>query len=350
MRASVLFSPSLLAALLAAASLSASGATTTSPPPAPLPSHAVDEGAYQALVEAKNAVVQVKVKAIGNARTSRTLGDERAGSGILIAPSGLVLTIGYLILEAEKVEVTNHEGKTLPATVVAYDHATGFGLVRPLGPLGPKPIKLGASAKVEQLDRLMIATGGGDGGVTIATVVSKRPFAGYWEYAIDNAIFTSPPRTDHSGAALINKEGELVGIGSLLVMDAMTPGEKLPGNMFVPVDLLKPILAELMKTGRSKIGMRPWIGVNSLEDDGQVRVLRVTEDSPADEAGLQPGDVILSVNGEKVSTLAQLYRIIWSAGSPGVEIRFKVLHGNEVQDLKIRSSDRIEFLRKKPTI
>jgi S1-C subfamily serine protease len=338
----------ILAALLAAFAMQASAAASKSSPAATAAKE--DEAGYQALVDATSAVVQVKVKAIGNARTSRTLGDERSGSGVLIAPSGLVLTIGYLVLEAEKVEVTNSEGRTLPATVVAYDHATGFGLVRPLGPLGSKPVRLGTSSKVEKSDRLMIATGGGEGGVTIATVVAKRPFAGYWEYAIEGAIFTSPPRMDHSGAALINKDGELVGIGSLFVMDAMTPGERLPGNMFVPVDLLKPILEEMLQTGRSKGGIRPWVGVNSLEDDGQVRVLRVTEDSPADQAGLRPGDIILAVNGEKVSTLAQLYRIIWSAGSPGVELRFKVQQGAEVHDLKIRSLDRLEFLRKKPTI
>jgi S1-C subfamily serine protease len=348
MRAISSSSRSFLVALLATLALDAAAAASKSSPPAQSPRE--DEATYQTLVEATNAVVQVKVKAIANARTSRTLGDERSGSGVLIAPSGLVLTIGYLILEADKVEVTNHDGKTLPATVVAYDHATGFGLVRPLGPMGSKPVRLGASAKVEKLDRLMIATGGGEGGVTIATVVATRPFAGYWEYAIEGAIFTSPPRMDHSGAALINKDGELVGIGSLFVMDAMTPGERLPGNMFVPVDLLKPILEEMLQTGRSKGGIRPWVGVNSLEDDGRVKVLRVTEDSPADQAGLQPGDIILSVNGEKVSTLAQLYRIIWSAGSPGVELRFKVLQGNEVHELKIRSLDRLEFLRRKPTI
>jgi S1-C subfamily serine protease len=348
MRAIPFTFPVFIATLLTGFALCAGAAASKSSPPPAAPRE--DEASYRTLLEATNAVVQVKVKAIGNARTSRTLGAERAGSGVLIAPSGLVLTIGYLVLEAEKVEVTNHEGKTLPATVVAYDHATGFGLVRPLGPLGSRPVRLGSSGKVEELDRVMIASGGADGTVTVATVVSKRPFAGYWEYAIDGAIFTSPPRADHSGAALINKDGELVGIGSLFVMDAMSPGERLPGNMFVPVDLLKPILDEMLQTGRSKVGVRPWIGVNSLEVDGHVKVLRVTEESPADEAGLRPGDIILSVNGEKVTALPQLYRIMWAAGSPGVELRFKVLQGNNVRDLKIRSLDRLEFLRKKPTI
>jgi S1-C subfamily serine protease len=171
-----------------------------------------------------------------------------------------------------------------------------------------------ATGKVEQLDRVMIASGG-EGGVSVATVVSKRPFAGYWEYLIDGAIFTAPPRMDHSGAALINRDGELVGIGSLFVMDAKTPGERLPGNMFVPVDLLKPILEELVGRGRQKAGRRPRIGVNAAGDDGRLKVLRVTAEGPAEAAGLRAGDLILAVGGEKV-----------------------------------RSIDRLDFLRRKPTI
>ena len=269
---------------------------------------------------------------------------------MLIAPSNLVLTIGYLILEADHVDVTASNGRTVPATVVAYDHATGFGLLRPVGPLDVKPIRIGVSAGVDALDQLMIASGTGEQGVTVATVVSKRPFAGYWEYLIDDAIFTSPPRLDHSGAALINKEGELVGIGSLFVMDAVSPGERLPGNMFVPVDLLKPILDEMIATGRQKAGMRPWLGLSSLEDDGRIKVLRVSAESPAEKAGIKPGDIILAISGQKVEKLDDFYRRIWSSGAPGVEVTLKVLQGAEVRDVKLRSIDRLEFIRKKPTI
>jgi serine protease Do len=341
---------SLLTILLLASCVSLGAHAAAGKSASEAPSAKDDDALYHQLLEAANAVVGVKMKALRDARSAETLGTERSGSGVLIAPSGLVLTIGYLILEADQVEVTDSAGHTVPASVVAYDHATGFGLLRPVAALSVKPVRMGTSARVEQLDRLMIAAGGGEANVTVATVVSRRPFAGYWEYLIDSAIFTSPPRLDHSGAALINKDGELVGIGSLLVMDAMEPGEHLPGNMFVPVDLLKPILDEMIATGRQKAGRRPWLGVSSTESDGRLKVLRVSSEGPADLAGVVAGDIILSLNGEKVSTLQEFYKRLWSRGAPGVEVTLRVLHGGDVRELKIRSMDRQEHIRKKPTI
>jgi S1-C subfamily serine protease len=335
--------------LMLGIALAASPAFGAAPTAAPAAAPKEDTNAYQHLVDAANAVVGVKVKALGNARSSKNLGAERSGSGVLLN-DGHVLTIGYLILEADQVEVTTSKGRTVPAIVAAYDHATGFGLLRPMAPLDVKPATLGASGKVDELDRLMIAAVGGEESVSVATVVSKRLFAGYWEYLIEGAIFTSPPRADFGGAALFNKEGELVGIGSLFVMDAMSPGERLPGNMFVPIDLLKPILAEMISTGKQKGGRRPWLGINALEEDGRIKVLRVSEDSPAELAGIVPGDLILSLSGEKVEKLPDFYRKLWSTGAPGVEVTLKVLHGTEVRDVKIRSIDRLEFLRKRPTI
>jgi S1-C subfamily serine protease len=311
----------------------------------------VEDRGYQALVAAANAVVGVKVKALPNARSNDTLGEERSGSGIVIRDDGLVLTIGYLIMEANEVQVVDPNGTIVPATVVAYDHATGFGLVKPLAKISPRPIKIGSSKPIGQLDRLMIVTGGEEQTLSIATVVSKRQFAGYWEYLIPDAIFTAPPRLDHSGAALINKDGELVGVGSLFVMDAITPGEKMPGNMFVPVDLLKPILDEMVKTGGQKAGRRPWLGVNSLEEDGRVKVMHVNEESPADKAGVVAGDIILSVNGEPVETLENFYGKLWRPGAePGNEVKLTVLHGVSLKELTVRSIDRREFMRSKPSV
>ena len=330
-----------LAALAPEAAIRATAAAPQAP--------RVDEAAYQQLIEATNAVVGIKVKALPNARSNETLGSERLGSGIVINTQGLVLTIGYLILEADQVEVTDAQGQTMPGAVVAYDHATGLGLVRPIAPIAARPIRIGTASPVGQLDRLMIVTGGAEQAISIATVVSKRKFAGYWEYFIDDAIFTSPPRLDHSGAALINKEGELVGVGSLFVMDALTPGERLPGNMFVPVDLLKPILDEMVKTGTQRQSARPWLGVNSLEEDGRIKVMQVSDESPAAKAGLAAGDIILQLNGEAVQNLEDFYRKLWT-GHAGSEFRITVLHGVSVRDILVRSIDRKEYARRKPTI
>lgn len=327
-------------------------AFAAAPPQAPGPTPADPASAYQHLADAAGAVVGIKVKALPNARSNATLGQERTGSGVVFAPQGLILTIGYLILEADQVEVTTNAGRTVPATVAAYDHATGFGLLRPFVPLGVKPISLGASAGIDALDRLLVAGSGGAGedGLSVATVVSRRQFVGYWEYLIENAIFTSPPRADFGGAALINRDGELVGIGSLFVMDAMAPGERLPGNMFVPIDLLKPVLEEMIATGRQKAGSRPWLGVSSLEEDGRLKVMRVSADSPAEKAGIAPGDIILGLSGEKVEKLADFYTRLWSAGAPGVEVTLELLKGTEVREVKVQSVDRFETIRKRPTI
>ena len=309
-----------------------------------------DDAAYQQLVGAAKAVVAVKVRALPDAYSNDTLGQFRSGSGVLIDKDGLVLTIGYLILEADQIEVTDAAGQTVPATVVAYDDATGFGLIRPLGPLGVKPIRLGTSAPVTPLERLLIVSGGDQQTISVASVVGKREFAGYWEYLIDGAIFTTPPRLDHSGAALINKDGELVGIGSLFVLEAGPPGQQMPGNMFVPIDLLKPVLDELVKTGVQKAARRPWLGVDSLEEDGRVKVMQVDDSSPASMAGLKAGDIILSVDGAEVDTLPVFYHQLWQAGPPGTQVRLTVLQGVAVHDVVVNSIDRLQFMRRKPAV
>jgi len=213
-----------LLAALAALACAAIPSWSAAPKAAPAQDGAENPPSYQFLIDAANAAVTVKAKAIANARSIKTLGDERTGAGVLIAPEGLVLTIGYLILEADEVEITTARGRTIPATVVAYDHATGFGLLRPMAPLDVKPVRLGSSASVESLDRLMTVGGGGEESVTVATVVSRRRFAGYWEYMIDDAIFTAPPRYEHSGAGLLDDAGRLVGIASLWVSDGLEVG------------------------------------------------------------------------------------------------------------------------------
>ena len=329
----------LLAALFALAP--SAGALAATPAPAD------PQAMIEALTRANAAVVGLQVTVASGARSAETLGKQRSGSGVVSGPDGLILTIGYLMMEAETIQVVTQDNRIVPARPVAYDLATGFGLLRAILPLrGVTPVPLGSHANLKTGDALMAAVGGTSGDVAMTQLVSKRPFSGYWEYHIDTALFTSPPIGNHSGAPLFNQRGELLGIGSLFVGDAMGGNRPLPGNMFVPVDLLKPILAEMQQTGSSRLSRRPWLGVTSSEQGGRVNVVRVTKDSPASQAGLAAGDVVLAVDGAKVATLEEFYRKVWAHPNPDDEVKLTVLQGADVKTLTIRAVDRMSTMMK----
>jgi S1-C subfamily serine protease len=296
------------------------------------------------------SVVRVRARALPDARSNASLGAVREGSGVIIDENGYILTIGYLVIEADTIEVTTAAGKTSPATLAGYDHATGFGLLRPVLPLGAKPIDLGTSAELALREPVMVAPYGGRDSVNLAYVLSKRQFAGSWEYLLDSAIFISPPTLAWAGSALISREGKLVGIGSLLVRDSEEAGTPLPGNMFVPIDLVKPILADLIDKGRVAGPPRPWLGMATEELQGRLLVSRVSPEAPADRAGIRRGDIIVGVGAEPVTTHAELYRKIWALGAAGTEVPLKVLQGINVQEISVHSIDRTEYFRVKPTL
>jgi S1-C subfamily serine protease len=334
-----LWSALLLASLLGFASPPASLAATAPPPDA--------QAVIDALTRANAAVVGVQVTAAEGARSAETLGKQRMGSGVVIGADGLILTIGYLMMEAQTIQVVTQDNRTLPARPVAYDIATGFGLIRSLLPLrGIAPVSLGSHRELSAGDMVMAAMGGSDADVAMTQLVSKRPFSGYWEYHIETALFTSPPIGNHSGAPLFNQRGELLGIGSLFVGDAMGENRRMPGNMFVPIDLLKPILAEMQQTGSTRQSHRPWLGLTSAEQGGRVMVVRVNKDSPAQSAGMASGDVVLAVDGAKVATLEEFYRRVWAHPNADDEIQLTVLQGADVKTLTLRGVDRMSTMMK----
>ncbi|HEV7478599.1 MAG TPA: S1C family serine protease [Burkholderiales bacterium] len=291
-----------------------------------------------------SAVVAVNAKALPNARSAATLGTQRRGAGALIG-DGYVLTIGYLVIESEAIEVTGADGKVVPATLAGYDHASGFGLLKLAAPLAGRPLALGDSAALAEREPALVATTSEREGVSLVYVVSRRAFTGNWEYQLDSAIFTYPAVDAWSGAPLIGPHGELLGIGSLIVPDAGGVGSQNPGNMFVPVELLKPILADLMKSGRRSGAPRPWLGVNADEVRGRLFVSRLSPEGPGERAGLQPDDIVLAVAGEQVTTLAEFYRRVWARGEAGVVVPIRVLRGVQLKDVSVRSIDRVEYFR-----
>jgi serine protease Do len=299
----------------------------------------------RALARANAAVIGVRTVAVEDARSIENLGRERRGTGVVISDDGLVLTIGYLILEADHVELVLDSERVVPARVVAYDLDSGFGLLQALSPLRVPPVRLGNSSTLTSDEPLMIASGGEDGDLSVAHMVSRRAFSGYWEYHVDGALFTAPPRIDHSGAALFNSDGELLGIGSLVVLDAGGPGEpRLAGNMFVPIDLLKSILPELRERGATRSSTRAWLGLNCVDLEGSVRVVRITPESPAAAAGLMPGDRILRLDGKDVADLESFYKTLWTGGKAERDIALLVERDGTKQTVKVHTLDRMKTL------
>jgi S1-C subfamily serine protease len=298
--------------------------------------------------ETLRAVVKIRSIVPKDARTAATLGTEREGSGVVIDKEGTVLTIGYLIAEADSIEVTGPEGKVLAATLLGYDHATGFGLVRTEKPFDVEPLALGQSKEIKEGETLLAAGQGGADATTVVRVISRREFAGYWEYVLESPLITAPAFLNYGGAALLGPEGKLLGIGSLFTQ-IVVPGIGAVGaNLFVPVDLLSPILADLKTRGRSSTPSRPWLGINADEAHGRIFLSQITAEGPAEQAGLQKGDLVLTVAGKPVEGLADFYRKVWALGSAGTEVPLGILRGIQIREITVRSGDRHQFLILKP--
>jgi S1-C subfamily serine protease len=291
------------------------------------------------------AVVGLRAEVPAEARTSDTLGQERLGSGVVIDGEGLVLTIGYLIVEASAVDLYDAEGTRIPAEVVGYDHDTGLGLVRARDPLKARPVPLGRSAEVRIGDPLLVISRAGALAGRETRLADRRDYAGYWEYLLEGALLTTPAHPAFGGAALIDTDGRLVGIGSLGINDAAAAGVASPGNMFVPVDALKPIMADLLAFGKRDGAHRPWLGVYAREVGGHVVVTGVAEDGPAAAAGVEAGDLVLGVGGQPVTGLAEFYRRIWGLGDAGVQVPLQVTRGPRPLSLRVTSMDRLRWLK-----
>ncbi|HZQ13943.1 MAG TPA: S1C family serine protease [Pseudolabrys sp.] len=295
------------------------------------------------LERALSAVVGIHSLIPPDAFTAETLGTERAGNGVLI-DNGLVLTIGYLITEAETVWLHFGDGRVAPGHALGFDSETGFGLVQALERLDLPALPIGSSAAVEIGERVVVGGAGGRTRSLAARVAAKQEFAGYWEYVLDQAIFTYPAHPNWGGTALISPKGELVGIGSLQVERARE-GREEHLNMIVPIDLLKPVLDDLRKYGRVNKPVRPWLGLYSTEIEGKIIVVGIAPKGPAARAELKNGDVVVAVKGERVASLAAFYRKVWSLGQAGVAVPLTLYRDGVTFDVAVNSADRARFLK-----
>ena len=291
------------------------------------------------------SVVGLSAQAPPDAFTAEVLGTERAGNGVLIRDNGLVLTIGYLIVEAEQVWLTTGTGRVVPGHVLAYDHVTGFGLVQALGRLDIPALPIGDSGRAPVGERVVVAGVGGRPRSVAARIVARQEFAGYWEYVLDEAIFTAPAHPHWGGTALIGPGGDLLGIGSLQLEHATSTGDTLHLNMIVPIDLLEPILDDFLTLGRPKRPTRPWLGLYATEAENKVVIMSTATGGPAEQAGLESGDVVLAVAGRAIGNLASFFRRIWALGEAGVEVPLTIHRGGKTFEVRIPSADRARFLK-----
>jgi S1-C subfamily serine protease len=297
------------------------------------------------LERAFDAVVLVRAEIPEDAYSAQTLGTERGGYGAVIRQDGLVLTIGYLINEATQIWLTSNKGAVVEGYPLAYDQATGFGLIQPLGKLSVPHLERGLAADVKVGDSAFIIGHGGRAHSLKTRIIAKQEFAGYWEYVLDEALFTAPAHPQWGGAALLDAQGNLIGTGSLLVQQEVQ-GETIHVNMFVPIDLLAPILDSMVQTGRSPHPPRPWLGMSTQDPAGKLVVARLSPNGPASQAGVRIGDIVLGVGQARVKSLVELFRAVWKLGPAGVDVPLMLSRGGDVLHITVKSADRNDFLRK----
>jgi serine protease Do len=291
------------------------------------------------------SVVKIDSIVPSNARTANSLGTIRGGNGIVIDDKH-ILTIGYIVVEAETITITLPNGGVVPTELAGYDHTTGFGILKTILPSKLTPLQIGDSDKLNKEDLLYVLPYLTEGAPSAVKMVSRRSFTGWWEYFLDKPIYTHPMNTSFAGSALINEFGELLGIGSLYVSDAAAEGVPMPGNLFVPINDLKPILNDLIVNGKRTADVKPYMGLTSNDDTGKVMVTRVNDDGPAAKAGFKENDIILKVNEINIQDTEKFYKIVWSQGGPGTLLDFEIERNNQIISLKLTTMDRNDFFVK----
>jgi serine protease Do len=291
------------------------------------------------------SVVKIDSIVPSDARTANSLGTIRGGNGIVIDDKH-ILTIGYIVVEAETITITLPNGGVVPAELTGYDHTTGFGILKTILPSKLTPLQIGDSDKLNKEDLLYVLPYLTEGAPSAVKMVSRRSFTGWWEYFLDKPIYTHPMNTSFAGSALINEFGELLGIGSLYVSDAAAEGVPMPGNLFVPINDLKPILNDLIVNGKRTADVKPYMGLTSNDDTGKVMVTRVNDDGPAAKAGFKENDIILKVNKINIQDTEKFYKTVWSQGGPGTLLDFEIERNNQIISLELTTMDRNDFFVK----
>jgi S1-C subfamily serine protease len=299
-----------------------------------------------AIDEILGAVVSITAHIPEDAMSADLLGTERSGHGVFIREDGLIVTVGYIVLDAETIWVGTDENTLVPAYLIANDFDSGLALLKPSLPVDVHAVELGSAADLETGEPVFVVGSGGISDTIEARVVAKHEFAGRWEYLLEEAVYTAPVHPGWAGTAMLDGSGRLCGIGSLMLQDPGISTREAPVNLIIPIDTIAPVLNELCQYGRRRTPPRPWLGMLIHEDEEQLLVAGVYRGCPADSAGLRPGDIIVRVCGRPPFSLADFLRRVWARGPAGVSVPLTVLRDSELVEVTVETTERNAFMHK----
>lgn len=291
---------------------------------------------------ALTGLLTVKSQVPEEAMTASVLGCEREGHGIRVSENGLVLTIGYVISEASSIWLIDSDKQAVEGHVVGYDQASGFGLVQALGRLSGSVLELGDSDEVVVGRQMVLAGAGGATSAVDVSIVEVREFAGYWEYLIAGAIFSEPAHPEWGGTALLDSEGRVYGVGSLILQaeDDTEPAR----NMIIPINKFNAVRDDLITSGRSSVPPRPWLGWYVQDSAQGPTVIGLVSNGPSNTAGIKPGDRVVAINGRRISSLSSLYKEIWTAGEAGITVDVAISRDADIRIVAVESIDRSSMM------
>jgi S1-C subfamily serine protease len=271
--------------------------------------------------------------------STRILGDERMGSGLVVDSTGLVLTVSYVVMGASVIDVAPLKGRRTRAEVVAQDFEVGLALLR-VKRQGLPAATLATQAP-ERGDAVVAVASSGVHEVRVSggIVTYLGEFEGYWEYLLDRGIVSSAANPGFGGGGLFSMRGHAVGVVYLNL------NEVARSSLAIPVDFYREHSAELLRYGR--VVSRPrraWLGVFAHALDDGVVISGIVPGGPGEKGGLREGDLIMSLNAQEVPTLREFYTSLWRH-EPGERITFEVMRDNAVRRLEITGGDRAEFFK-----
>ena len=268
--------------------------------------------------------------------SAAVLGEERMGAGVAVSPDR-VLTAHYLVLGASRVEVTALDGRVNPTAGIAVDHESGLALLTvERSDLEPAKIST-AKAQPGQPVFLLTCTGEQERRGASGHVSSVEPFEAFWEYMLDEAIMTTAMNPGLAGGPLLDDRARVLGVVSLGLAAVGRYSLAIPAPLFARRRALLESPNPMPAAER-----HAWIGFYTQASDETVAVTGVVSGGPAEKAGLERGDVVLSVDGETVTNLRELYDALWRKG-PGEVVGMQILREESIQVIEVVAGDRYEF-------